>query len=88
MWGTLSDKISAGPRQGILRSEPRGTYDHILLSQIQDSSNLKGQISVFISPRNRAAQLYPQALGYLFIPLYHRYFKFKILYFDINSTLS
>jgi hypothetical protein len=27
----------------ILRSEPRGTHDHILLSQIRDSPNLKGQ---------------------------------------------
>jgi hypothetical protein len=29
--------------------------------------NLVGQVPVFMSPRNRLAQLYPQALGYLFI---------------------
>jgi hypothetical protein len=36
------------------------------MSQIQDSPNLEGQVHVFISPRNRMAQLYPQALGSLF----------------------
>jgi hypothetical protein len=54
----------------ILKSESRGTHDHILLSQIRDSTNLEGQVPVFISPRNRMAQLYPQALGYLFIASY------------------
>jgi hypothetical protein len=28
--------------------------------------NLEGQIPAFISPRNRVAQLYSQALGFLF----------------------
>jgi hypothetical protein len=54
----------------ILRSESRGTHDHILLSQIRDSANLEGQLPVFISPRNRVAQLYPQALGSLFVAFY------------------
>jgi hypothetical protein len=47
----------------IFGSDPRCTHDHILLSQIRDSPNLEGQAPVFISPRNRVAQLYPQALG-------------------------
>jgi hypothetical protein len=51
----------------ILRSESRGTHDHILLSQTRDSLNLEGLIPVFISPRNRVALLYPQALGSLFV---------------------
>jgi hypothetical protein len=51
----------------ILRSETRGTRDHILLSQIRDSPNLEGQILVFIYPRNRVPQLYPHALGSLFV---------------------
>jgi hypothetical protein len=51
----------------ILRSEFRGTHDHILLSQIWDSPNLEGQVPVFISLRNTVAQLYPQALGSLFV---------------------
>jgi hypothetical protein len=42
------------------------TLDH-LLSQIRDSPNLEGQVPVFISPRNRVAQLYPQLLGSLFV---------------------
>jgi hypothetical protein len=43
----------------ILRSETRGTHDHILLPQILDYPNLKGQGPAFISPRKRVAQLYP-----------------------------
>jgi hypothetical protein len=50
----------------ILRSESRGIHDHILLSQIRDSPSFEGQVPVFISPRNRVAQVYPQALGSLF----------------------
>jgi hypothetical protein len=49
----------------IVRSESRGTHDHILLSQIRDSPNLEGQVQVFISPRNWVAQLYHQTLGSL-----------------------
>jgi hypothetical protein len=54
----------------ILRSESRGTHEHILLSQIRDSPNLEGQVPVCISPRNRVARLYPQALGSLFVASY------------------
>jgi hypothetical protein len=54
----------------IFRSESRETHDHILLSQIRDSPNLEGQGPVFISPRNRMARLYPQALCSLFIASY------------------
>jgi hypothetical protein len=34
----------------ILRSDSRGTHDHILLSQIRDSPNLEDQVPLFISP--------------------------------------
>jgi hypothetical protein len=44
----------------ILRSDSRGTCDHILLSQIRDSPNLEGQVPVFISPRNGMDRLYPR----------------------------
>jgi hypothetical protein len=54
----------------ILRSESRGTHDHILLSQIRDSPSLEGQVPVFISPRNGLARLYPQTLGSLFVASY------------------
>jgi hypothetical protein len=37
---------------------------------IRDSLNLEGQVPVFISPRNRVAQLYPRALGSNFVASY------------------
>jgi hypothetical protein len=51
----------------ILGSESCGIHDHSLLSQIRDSSNLEGQVPIFISLRKRVARLYPQALGSLFV---------------------
>jgi hypothetical protein len=54
----------------ILRSECRGSHDHILLSQIRDSPNFEGQVIVFISPGDRVARLYPQALGSFFVNSY------------------
>jgi hypothetical protein len=51
----------------ILRSESRGTHDHILLSQIRDSPNLEGQVLEFVSPRNRVARL---SLGSLSVASY------------------
>jgi hypothetical protein len=43
-------------------SESRRTRKHTYCL-IWDSPNLEGQVPVFISPRNRVAQLYPSALG-------------------------
>jgi hypothetical protein len=64
MWVVLSDEktglpftVAVGPRQRILRSESRGSHDHLLLSDILDYSKPQGQVPVFISPRNRVAQL-------------------------------
>jgi hypothetical protein len=54
----------------ILKSEFHGTHDHILLSQIRNSPNQEEQAPVFISPRNRVTQFYPQALGSLFVAFY------------------
>jgi hypothetical protein len=54
----------------ILSSESPRTHDHILLSQIWDYPNLEGQVPVFISSRNRVAQLNPQALSSLFLASY------------------
>jgi hypothetical protein len=53
-----------------LGAKSRGTHDHILLSQILHSPNLKGQVPVFISPRKMVARFYPQTLGLLFIASY------------------
>jgi hypothetical protein len=54
----------------ILGSKSCGTHDHILLSQTRDSPNLEGHVPVFLLPRNRVAQLYPQVLGFLFVASY------------------
>jgi hypothetical protein len=54
----------------ILGSDSCGTHDLILLSQIRDSPNLEGQVPVFVSLRERVAQLYFQALGSLFVASY------------------
>jgi hypothetical protein len=53
----------------ILELKSRGTHGHILLSDLR-LPNLEGQVLVFISPRNRVAQLYPRALGSLFLASY------------------
>jgi hypothetical protein len=53
-----------------LGSESRGTQEHILLSQFFILPNLEIKVLVFISRRSRVAQLYPQALGSLFIASY------------------
>jgi hypothetical protein len=51
----------------ILGPECRGAHDHILLALIRDSPHVEGQVPVFMSHRNRVMQLYPNALGCLFI---------------------
>jgi hypothetical protein len=59
----------------ILRSESSGTHDHILLSQIRDSPNLKGQVHVFISSKNKVVQLYPR-----------HWVPFPLHYTDLRAT--
>jgi hypothetical protein len=44
-----------------------GLDDQFLLSQVPDSPNLEGQVHIFISPRDRVAWLYPEALDSLFV---------------------
>jgi hypothetical protein len=51
----------------ILRSESRGTHDHILLSQIRHSSNLEDQVPVFISPQEEGGPVIPPGVGFLFL---------------------
>jgi hypothetical protein len=53
-----------------LGSESLGNQDHILLPQIFNSSNLEGHVPVFISSRNRVAQVYPRVLGSLSVASY------------------
>jgi hypothetical protein len=56
----------SSPAQSLSGPSPAGLFD-ILLSQIRASPYLESQVPVFICPRNRVAQLYPQALGTLFV---------------------
>jgi hypothetical protein len=61
------------PSAVVVRSESCGNHDHILLSQIRNSTNLEVQVLVFYPPpppRNRVAQLYPQAMGFPFVASY------------------
>jgi hypothetical protein len=59
-WACRLQLLLALASSVILRSESRGTHDHILLSQIRDSPHLEDQVPVFISPMNRVARLYPR----------------------------
>jgi hypothetical protein len=60
-WICCLQLLLALASSAIFRSEPWETHD-ILLSQIeiQDSPNLEGEIPIFISLRNRVAQLNPR----------------------------
>jgi hypothetical protein len=53
-----------------LESESRGTRPYFIVPILETPSNLEGQISVFISARNRVAQIYPRALGSLSVASY------------------
>jgi hypothetical protein len=64
LWGALSDErtglqFAVQSLSGPCRAEPITTFYCL----IWDSPNLEGQVSLFMSPRNRVAQLYPRALG-------------------------
>jgi hypothetical protein len=66
----LSFTIAAGPRQRCyFGSESRGAHDNIYCFTLE-TPQLKGQVPVFISPRNKVDQLKPQALGSLFLASY------------------
>lgn len=42
-----------------LWTDSRGTHGHISLSQIRNSPNVEGQVPIFVSTKNRVAQLCP-----------------------------
>jgi hypothetical protein len=62
----LSFTIAVGPRQGS-HSQVRVLRDssHFIVSDSK-LPHLEGQVAVFMSPRYRVAQLYPQVLRSLF----------------------
>jgi hypothetical protein len=54
----------ASPAQSFLGPSPAGLMTIFYCLRFETPPNLEGQVPVFISPRNRVAQLYPQALGF------------------------
>jgi hypothetical protein len=60
------------PEQSILSRSPV-ELTAIFYCLIWDSPNLEGQVPVFISPRNRVAQLYPRAPGCALMNIEDRY---------------
>jgi hypothetical protein len=65
----LYNCFCALPKQSLLGRSP-AELTAMFYCLIWDSPNLEGQVPVFISPRNRVAQLYLRALGYLFVVSY------------------
>jgi hypothetical protein len=65
-WVCRLQLLLALARVVILGSEFCGTHDRILLSQTRGSLNLEDQVPVFISPRNRVAQLSSPGTGFPF----------------------
>jgi hypothetical protein len=72
MWGTLFDEKSglyvfrfcwASPAQPFLDLSPTGLMSIVYCLYFWDSPNLEAQVPVFISRRNRLAQLYPRGIG-------------------------
>jgi hypothetical protein len=56
------------PEQSLLGQVQQNSRPYFTVSF--ETPNLEGQVSVFISPRNRVAQLYPRALGSLYVASY------------------
>jgi hypothetical protein len=67
------------PEQSHLGRSP-AELTAIFYCLIWDSPNMEGQVPVFISPKNRVAQLYPRALGY------STQIHFQIIYIRIESV--
>jgi hypothetical protein len=71
LWGALSDERTGLPftiatAQSFLGPSPAGLVTIFYCLRFEAPTNLEGQVPIFISPRNRVVQLYPQALGYLY----------------------
>jgi hypothetical protein len=68
----LSQLLLAVASAVILRSEPHGNNDRILLSQIRDSPKLEGQVLVFISPRRWPSHTSRHWVPFSSSPMTHR----------------
>jgi hypothetical protein len=74
------------PAQSRSDLSPTGLKTTFYCPNSWDSPNLEGQVSVFISPRNRVAQLYPRALGSLSIASYVTTHRATVEVFYPTST--
>jgi hypothetical protein len=96
MWVTLSDEDGsviylhncfwALPEQSLLGQSPAELTTRFYCL-FWDSPYLEGQVPVFISPRNRVAQLYPWALGSLLSPLTTRRYSNPLQHGMVLVTL-
>jgi hypothetical protein len=62
----LKFALAASP----LEHSPEGLKTIFYCLHFLDSPNLEGQVSIFISPRDTVARLYPRALGSLSVSSY------------------
>jgi hypothetical protein len=69
VWNLLLNCFWVLPEQSHLSRSPTD-LTAISYCLIWDSPNLEGQVPVFISPRNRVAQIYPRAQGSLSVASY------------------
>jgi hypothetical protein len=68
----LTFTIAAGRRQRShsLVRVPRDSWPYFTVSNSIPTPKPEGRVTVFMSPRNKVAQLYPRALGSLFVASY------------------
>jgi hypothetical protein len=59
------------------RIQTRVSWPHFTLSNSR-LTNMECQVPVFISPRNRMARLYPQALSSIFVTSYNSQWRYSI----------
>jgi hypothetical protein len=78
-WGALSltrelvcslQLLLVSPAQSFLGPSAAGLVTIFYCLRFETPPNLEGQVPVFISPRNRVLQLYPQTLGLFFVASY------------------
>jgi hypothetical protein len=69
-WSAVYNCCWSSPAQSFLGPSPAGLVIIFYYFKFETPPNLEGQVPVFISPRNRVAQLYPQALGSLFLDIW------------------
>jgi hypothetical protein len=78
----------ASPAESFSGLSPAGLMSKFYCLNIWGSPNQEGQVPVFISPRNRVAQLYPHTLGLPNLFTYYYYYYMIYLMFCIHCIYS